>query len=102
VQLKPIDLPLTTTQEYVHWAQIGTTSQLKLIINLKQNEKLMKEIDANRKLDVSDQAGGANAQANPEDEKKKIVAAIVKSFQQSTAFAKDPNVSMLDKIKMAK
>jgi hypothetical protein len=41
----------------------------------------MKELDANRKLDVSDQAGGIIEGANAEDEKKRIVAQISKSYQ---------------------
>lgn len=62
----------------------------------------MKEIEANRKLDLSDQAGGATEGIDPEAEKKKIVAEIVRNFQKSTAFVKDPTVGMLEKIVMAK
>ena len=79
ILLKPIDLPLTTTQEYVHWAQIGTTSQIKIVINLKQSEKLMKEIEATRSPDM--QVGGEGGDTiDPEVEKKKIVQEIVKKF----------------------
>ena len=79
ILLKPIDLPLTTTQEYIHWAQIGTTSQIKIVINLKQSEKLMKEIDANRTPDM--QVGGEGpATVDPEVEKRKIVQEITKNF----------------------
>ena len=58
MQLRPIDLPLTTTTTYTHYAQIGATSQLKLFVNFRQSEKLMKELDAARELDLTEQGGG--------------------------------------------
>ena len=62
VLLKPIDLPLMLGEKkYVHWAQMGPTSQLKLTVGLRQSEKLKKEVEANRTV---------NLKSIPEDAKE--------------------------------
>lgn len=83
VQLRPIDLPLTTTSTYTHYAQIGATSQLKLTINFRQSEKLMKELDAARELDLTDQGGGKDQPVGETAQDAKVRAAkeIVTAYQ---------------------
>ena len=62
VLLKPIDLPLMLGEKkYVHWAQMGPTSQLKLTVGLRQSDKLKKEVEANRTV---------NLKSIPEDAKE--------------------------------
>ena len=78
MQLRTIDLPLTTTTTYTHYAQIGATSQLKLTVNFRQSEKLLKELDAARELDLTPQAGGKDKPAGEtvEDAKKRAALEI--------------------------
>ena len=104
MQLRPIDLPLTISTTYTHYAQIGATSQLKLSVAFRQSEKLMKELDAARELDLTDQGGGKDKPAGEtvEDAKKRAATEIQTAFKESLKFTGDPTVSIFDKIKETK
>jgi hypothetical protein len=39
-------------KKYVHWAQMGPTSQIKLTVGLRQSDKLKKEVEANRTVNL--------------------------------------------------
>ena len=87
IQLKPIDLPLSTTGTYTHFTQIGQTSQLKLLLGLKQSEKLMAE---HRKLqkkklgELQEQGASKNKEladiVSPEEEQKRAAAEVMNQY----------------------
>ena len=109
IQLKPIDLPLSLSGAYIHYVQIGNSSQLKVAVELRQSEKLLKEVEEQLATQYLEQGYKGEkkevAALSAEAEKKRreeVVAAVDKEHNESVAFLKDAGVGLPEKVNRIK
>ena len=59
-----MDLPLSINGTFTHWVQLGTSSQFKIFIDLKQSEKYIKENKKTKNAGMEEQGLVADKDGN--------------------------------------